>query len=58
MTRISELIVYRNFEQGQLLEDMTWIMDHYDSEYYNLEDVRALYYECVHGLVVSGHLRV
>ncbi len=51
MTRISELIVYREFEQGQLLEDMTWIMDHYDSEYYNLEDVRALYYECVHGLV-------
>ena len=27
MTRISELIVYREFEQGQLLEDMTWIMD-------------------------------
>lgn len=51
MTRISELIVYREFEQGQLLEDMTWIMDHYDSEYYNLEDVRALYYECIHGLV-------
>ena len=51
MTRIHELIVYRNFENGQILEDMTWIFDHYDSEFYNVEDVRSLYYECVHGLV-------
>ena len=51
MTRIHELIVYRNFEQGQILEDMAWIFDHAGSEYYNEEDLRSLYYECIHGLV-------
>lgn len=51
MTRIHELIVYRNFENGRILEDMTWIFDHYSSEYYNPEDLRSLYYECIHGLV-------
>ena len=51
MTRIHELIVYRNFENGQILEDMAWIFDHAGSEYYNEEDLRGLYYECIHGLV-------
>lgn len=51
MTRIKELIVYKDFEQGHILEDMTWIMDNYDNDYYNREDVQALYYECIHGLV-------
>lgn len=54
MTRIHELIVYRNFENGQILEDMTWIFDHCTSEYYNVEDLRGLYYECIHGLVDLG----
>lgn len=51
MTRIKELIVYKYFDQGQILEDMAWIMDNYDNEYYNTEDVQALYYDCIHGLV-------
>ena len=42
MTRIHELIVYRNFENGQILEDMAWIFDHAGSEYYNEEDLRGL----------------
>ena len=49
MTRIHELIVYRNFENGQILEDMAWIFDHAGSEYYNEEDLRGLYYECIYG---------
>ena len=51
MARIHELVVYRNFENGQILEDMAWIFDHAGSEYYNVEDLRSLYYECIHGLV-------
>ena len=51
MAGINELIVYRNFEQGQVLEDMTWIMGHLYNEYYNVEDIRALFYDCIHGLV-------
>lgn len=31
--REQELIVYRNFEDGDLLYDMAWLMEHYgDSE--------------------------
>ena len=29
MTDIRELILYRNFENGKVLEDMTWIMEHF-----------------------------
>ena len=49
--REQELIVYRNFEDGQLLYDITWLMEHYDDEYYNREDMQALLYECIHGLI-------
>ena len=49
--REQELIVYRNFEEGELLYDMTWLMEHYDDEYYNEEDLTALFYECLHRLI-------
>ena len=35
MPNVNQLILYKHFEDGQILEDMTWIMDHYDNEYYN-----------------------
>ena len=28
--REQELIVYRNFQDGELLYDMAWLMSHYD----------------------------
>lgn len=49
--REQELIVYRNFENGELLYDMAWLMSHYDDEYYNEEDMKALFYECIHRLI-------
>lgn len=49
--REQELIVYREFEDGQLLYDMTWLMEHYNDEFYNREDMAALLYECIHGLI-------
>ncbi len=49
--REQELIVYRNFEDGDLLYDMVWLMEHYDDEYYNEEDMASLFYECVHHLI-------
>lgn len=49
--REQELIVYRNFEDGDLLYDMVWLMEHYDDEYYNEEDMSSLLYECVHHLI-------
>ncbi|MBE5868529.1 MAG: ATP-binding protein [Lachnospiraceae bacterium] len=49
--REQELIVYREFEDGQLLYDMTWLMEHYQDEYYNQDDMAALLYECIHKLL-------
>ncbi len=49
--REQELIVYREFEDGELLYDMAWLMEHYNDEYYNAEDLAALLYECIHKLI-------
>ncbi len=49
--REQELIVYRDLEDGQLLYDMTWLMEHYRDEFYNKEDMAALLYECIHQLI-------
>lgn len=49
--REQELIVYRDFEDGGLLYDMAWLMEHYEDEFYNTEDMSALFYECIHRLI-------
>ena len=49
--REQELIVYRELAAGQLLYDMTWLMEHYNDEFYNKEDMAALLYECIHELI-------
>lgn len=49
--RENELIVYRDFEDGELLYDMAFLMGHYDDEYYNKEDLAALFYDCIHKLI-------
>jgi len=50
--RERELLIYKDFgEDGRLLEDMAWLMEHYKDDYYNAEDVRALLYECMHELL-------
>lgn len=49
--REKELILYRDFEEGRLLEDMAWLMAEYDNEYYNQEDKQALGYDCVSALI-------
>lgn len=54
MTGIDDLILYRNFEEGRIFEDMIWILSHYES---GAEDpseaagLRSMYYEAAHGLV-------
>ncbi len=56
--RECELLIYKDFgEDGRLLEDMAWLMEHYKDEYYNEEDIRSLLYECMHGLLeMAGDL--
>ena len=51
--REQELIVYKDFhkEDGSILYDMVWLMEHYKDEYYNKEDMAGLLYECIHRLL-------
>lgn len=50
--RDTELIVYKDFqEEGQLLFDMSWLMEHYDDSFYMKEDLSALMYENIHKLL-------
>ncbi len=47
----TNMILYRNLEHGQIFSNMAWIMENYDSSYYNCEDIKALCYESFHDLI-------
>lgn len=59
--REKELIVYRTFRDGELLEDMAWLMSHYEEAGLGeahaagrpctAEAVTALFYDCIHRLI-------
>ncbi|MCD8337274.1 MAG: ATP-binding protein [Lachnospiraceae bacterium] len=44
-----EFILYRNFENGQILDDMDWVLAHMDLEE-EQEEVRIRFYSCMHAL--------
>ncbi|MCI8484614.1 MAG: ATP-binding protein [Lachnospiraceae bacterium] len=47
MKSTNQLILYRGFEQGEIFEGITWIMEHYAGE----EEIQSLFYECIHKLI-------
>ncbi|MGN0350469.1 MAG: ATP-binding protein [Roseburia sp.] len=47
----NQLILYKDFEYGTLFYDFSWIMENYNNQYYNKEDVEALLYDCMHELM-------
>lgn len=49
--RTNELMLYKNMDFGEILQDMTFLMDNYDNEYYNQEDLRGLLFECINELL-------
>ena len=49
MTRTEELMIYRNFEDGRIFEDMVWIMDHCETE--DKTVLKEMYYETAHALI-------
>ena len=49
--RVNELIVYKDFDDGAVLYDMAFLMDHYNDEFYNVSDLQALAYDCIHALL-------
>lgn len=48
--REQELIVYRNFADGDLFFDMAWLMAHFDDPAAE-RDPAALFYDCIHRLI-------
>ena len=49
--RTNELMLYKNMDYGDILNDMTFLMENHGNEYYNKEDLRSLLFECVNGLL-------
>lgn len=43
--RVNELMIYKNMERDQVLKDMVFLMEHYDSDYYNREDLKSLFFD-------------
>ena len=48
MARTEELILYRDFEHGEILSEMTWIMEHCQEKD---AAVRERFFTCMHGLI-------
>ena len=40
--RTNELILYKDMEDGELLQDRTFLMENYNNEYYNEDDMKSL----------------
>lgn len=45
------LILYKDFENGKLFYNFTWIMENYENAYYNKEDIESLLFECLNQLL-------
>ena len=52
--RTNQLMLYKNFEHGKLLDDMTFLMENCENEYYNKEDLVQLLYVCLNELLEMG----
>ncbi len=49
--RTDELMLYKHMEHEEILTNMTFLMNHCESEYYNKEDMRALLFECINQIL-------
>ncbi|MBU3840529.1 MAG: ATP-binding protein [Candidatus Ruminococcus intestinipullorum] len=49
--RNKELMLYRNMEHEELLRNMIFLMENYENTYYNKEDLKSLFFECIHRLL-------
>ena len=49
--RQKELIVYRKLKSDKIFNDMAWLIEHYEDEYFNYDDRQELFYECIHGII-------
>lgn len=49
--RVNELILYKNIEENSILNDMTFLMENYENEYYNKEDLKGLLFDVMNELL-------
>ena len=49
--RVNELMLYRHIEEGQILMDMTFLMENYKNDDYEKEDLRSLLFDCINGMI-------
>lgn len=50
MKSVKELILYKEKDQEKIFKKFTWIIENYDNNNYNKDDIRALWYEGIHEL--------
>lgn len=61
MSNVSELVLYREFECGDIFYDMTWLIQNYEEDSkenaVDLEEKQTIFYESMHGLLelASSH---
>ena len=49
--RTNELMLYKHMEEGQILNDMTFLMENYANDYYNMEDMKGLLFDLVNEIL-------
>lgn len=54
MINTHRLVLYKNIRYQEIFDDITWLIDNYDNEFYNREDLVGLCYENVNKLVELG----
>lgn len=50
-TDTKRLILYKHFQYKDLFEDMIWLIENYDDQNHNQEDIRGLLYDSINRLV-------
>lgn len=49
--RTNQLMLYKNMEHEELLQNMTFLMENCENDYYNTEDLVGLLYDCMNTLL-------
>ena len=49
--RTNELMLYKHIEESQILSDMTFLMENFDNEYYNKEDLKGLLFDTINEIL-------
>ena len=44
-------MLYKHMENGQILQDITFLIENYQNDYYNMEDMKGLLYDAVNEIL-------